>query len=168
MKPGVPICGGVAAGTAPEGPLALPLIATKPPAAAPPATARMAIHFRPEPPLRTFFAAGASETYWLTRVPARTPFFTTVTRTWYGPVRRPATKSCTDARPSGVVVRISVRMPRANVAPGPASGMRKLTAAPSTGRPVSSVISTTTPRLLLPPATRIAPSPSTTRMWRRF
>jgi hypothetical protein len=45
-----------------------------------------------------------------------------------------------------VVVRISVRIALSKVAPGPSSGIRKLTAAPSTGRPVSSVISTTIPR----------------------
>jgi hypothetical protein len=110
-------------------------------------------HLR-DPPLRAALLerTGASETYWPTITPARTGPFTAVTRTWKDPAERLATKSWAIAFPSGAVIPMSVFIPCAKEAPGPSSGMRKLTATPSTGRPVSSVTSTTIGREAFPPA----------------
>ncbi len=52
----------------------------------------------------------------------------------------------TVARPSVCVVTTSVRRPDAKTPLGPSSGNRKLTDAPSTGFPVSSVTETVSPR----------------------
>src|ERR1035438_10370809 len=60
----------------------------------------------------------------------------------------------------------SVRSPLTNVPLGPSSGRWKLTAAPATGLPVSSVISTVIGRVLRDPGRCTAPSPSITRICR--
>src|SRR5450759_1185510 len=60
----------------------------------------------------------------------------------------------------------SVRSPLTNAPPGPSSGRWKLTAAPATGLPVSSVISTVIGRVLRDPGRCTAPSPSITRICR--
>src|ERR1035438_9840180 len=60
----------------------------------------------------------------------------------------------------------SVRRPLTNAPPGPFSGRWKLTAAPETGLPVSSVISTVMGRELREPGRCTAPSPSITRICR--
>jgi len=70
------------------------------------------------------------------------------------------------ARPRALVTTTSVRSPLANVPPGPSSGRWKLTAASARGLPVSSVISTVRGRADRAPGWRIAPSPSTTWIWR--
>ena len=68
----------------------------------------------------------------------------------------------TAARPSACVAAISVRAPELNTPPGPSAGKVKLTVAPSTGRPVSSVTSTVSPRVAREPVGYTAPSPSAT------
>src|ERR1017187_10075686 len=60
----------------------------------------------------------------------------------------------------------SVRSPLTNAPLGPSSGRWKLTAAPATGLPVSSVISTVIGRVLRDPGRCTAPSPSITRICR--
>src|ERR1019366_8091207 len=60
----------------------------------------------------------------------------------------------------------SVLSPLTNAPPGPSSGRWKLTAAPATGLPVSSVISTVIARVLRDPGWCTAPSPSITRICR--
>src|SRR5450755_2364028 len=60
----------------------------------------------------------------------------------------------------------SVRSPLTNAPPGPFSGRWKLTAAPATGLPVSSVISTVMGRVLRDAGRCTAPSPSITRICR--
>ena len=70
------------------------------------------------------------------------------------------------ARPPASVITTSVRSPLTNAPPGPSSGRWKLTAAPATGLPVSSVISTAIGRLLRDPGRCTAPSPSITRICR--
>src|ERR1019366_7829684 len=60
----------------------------------------------------------------------------------------------------------SVRRPLTNAPPGPSSGRGKVTAAPETGLPVSSVISTVIGRVLRDPGWCTAPSPSITRICR--
>ena len=64
------------------------------------------------------------------------------------------------------VITTSVRSPLTNAPPGPSSGRWKLTAAPATGLPVSSVISTVIGRVLRDPGRCTAPSPSITRICR--
>jgi len=70
----------------------------------------------------------------------------------------------TAARPSTRVAAISVRPPVLKTPPGPSAGNVKLTVAPSTGRPASSVTSTATPRVAREPRAYEAPSPSATRI----
>src|ERR1039457_3098291 len=60
----------------------------------------------------------------------------------------------------------SVRSPLTNAPPGPLSGRWKLTAAPATGLPVSSVISTVIGLELRDPGRCTPPSPSITRICR--
>src|ERR1035437_8995263 len=60
----------------------------------------------------------------------------------------------------------SVRSTLTKAPPGPSSGRWKLTAAPATGLPVSSVISTVIWRVLRDPGRCTAPSPSITRICR--
>src|ERR1035441_8294589 len=79
---------------------------------------------------------------------------------------RLTSKPCRLARPWASAMTTSVRSPLANAPLGPPSGRWKLTAAPATGLPVSSVISTVIGRELRDPGRCTAPSPSITRICR--
>src|ERR1017187_2157683 len=162
-SPGGPGGPGAAAGLA-----APPRDATIP-ATAPPATAAAtAIHF-----LRLVGAAFAlaapprdSATYWNDTVPARACSLDARIRIRNLPGRRLASKPCRLARPWASAMTTSVRSPLTNAPLGPSSGRWKLTAAPATGLPVSSVISTVIGRVLRDPGRCTAPSPSITRICR--
>ena len=64
------------------------------------------------------------------------------------------------------VYALPMSAPVLNTPPGPSAGKVKLTVAPSTGRPVSSVTSTVSPRVAREPIAYAAPSPSATRIVR--
>ena len=97
---------------------------------------------------------------------ARAGPFTAAMRISNGPAVRFHCMPHTAARPSACVAAISVRAPVLNTPLGPSAGRVKLTVAPSTGRPVSSVTSTVTPRVAREPIAYAAPSPSATRIVR--
>lgn len=107
---------------------------------------------------------GATESlkYCVLMRPARACSLIAVTRISTGPGVLFHCIPHTDARPSGPVVTISVRRPELKVPLAPSSGRRKLTAAMSTGLPVSSVTSTVRPRVARVPVRDTVPSPSTT------
>ena len=100
--------------------------------------------------------------YWNETVPARACSFEATMRISNRPATRLNSIECTAARPRSSVTATSVRSPLTKVPLGPCSGRWKLTAAPSTGRPVSSVTTTAMPRESRAPAACTAPSPPLT------
>ena len=146
-----------------------PRMAIIPATAPPPTAAATANHFlRPgrEADFATVVPPLGSATYWKDTVPARACSLEARIRIWNRPGAWLATNPRKPARPPASVMTTSVRSPLTNTPPGPSSGRWKLTAAPGTGLPVSSVISTTIGRLLRDPGRCTPPSPSTTRICR--
>ena len=138
-----------------------------PPPAAPAASAASHSHLCPpcdavKTPSPPDFGATESLKYSVLMRPARACSLIAVTRISTGPGVLFHCIPQTDARPSGPVVTISVRRPELKVPLAPSSGRRKLTAAISTGLPVSSVTSTVRPRVARVPVRDTMPSPSTT------
>lgn len=128
-------------------------VAATPAAAAPPTANPIHSHLWPRGPTRAVLAraSGESERKMEQVVPARVCPLSAVIRISSAPAVRFHCMPQTPARPSAPVVTISVFDPLANVPAGPESGNRKLTEAPSTGLPVSSLTWTVMPRVARAP-----------------
>jgi len=120
-----------------------------PPAAAPATASEIHSHLCPGP-VRVV-RDEVSDKNCPTTVPARACPFTAVMRISKLPTVRFHCIPQAPARPSACVVMISVLEPLEKDPPGPSSGNMKLTVAPSTGLPVSSVTSSVMPRVARAP-----------------
>src|SRR5580704_5898729 len=115
--------------------------------AAPATPSAIHSHLCPPPEILCDFvpASAEAERYCEQTIPARVWPLDAVIRISIRPADRFHCIPHALARPSERVVAISVFPPLANAPLGPSSGRRKLTVAPSTGRPVSSVTWTVIP-----------------------
>ena len=128
------------------------------PAAAPPPTAAAISSHLVFPPCDALnvpsppaCGTAVSLRYCVLTIPARAWSLIAVMRISIGPATLFHCIPETDARPSAPVLATSVRSPELNMPLGPESGSRKLTEAPGTGLPASSVTSTVIPRVARPP-----------------